>query len=64
MEGLIALGFMNPPSDSVEEYVAHLENELVTRFGARMEGGGDLVNRAEAVIRALADLGQLDVFED
>lgn len=64
MEGLIALGFMNPPSQAVEEYVAHLEKELAHRFERKLEAEGDLADRAAAVVWALAELGQLDVLED
>lgn len=64
MEGLIELGFMNPPSDSVEQYVAHLESELASRFDTKLDGDGELEDRAEAVIHAFAELGELDVLED
>jgi len=64
MEGLLSLGFMNPSVRSVEEYVAYLETELASRFDRKLESAGDLAERAEAVIRAFAELGQLDVLED
>lgn len=64
MEGLLSLGFMSPSVRSVEEYVAYLETELASRFDRKLESAGDLAERAEAVIRAFAELGQLDVLED
>jgi hypothetical protein len=64
MEGLLSLGFMNPSVRSVEEYVAYLETELASRFDRKLESADDLAERAEAVIRAFAELGQLDVLED
>lgn len=63
MEGLIELGFMEPPSSSVEEYVAHLEAQLAARFDVELERVGSVEDRAEAVINALAELGELDVLE-
>lgn len=64
MEGLIELGFMDPPSGSVEEYVEHLAEQLNSRFDVQLDGDGDLTDRAEKIIHALAELGELDVLED
>lgn len=63
VEGLLELKFMDPPSDSVEEYVDHLESQLAARFEVALDRGGDLEDRAEAIIQALAELGELDVLE-
>lgn len=64
MEGLIELGFMDPPATSVEAYVEHLAEQLNTRFDVQVAGGGDVIGRAEEIINALAELGELDVLED
>lgn len=63
MEGLMELGFMEPPSGAVEEYVAHLEEQLASRFDVELDRVGSVEDRAEAVINALAELGELDVLE-
>jgi len=64
LEGLMELGFMDPPSSSPESYVEHLAGQLSSRFGVEVDRDGDLADRAEAVIYALASVGQLDVLED
>lgn len=64
LEGLIELGFMEPPSASLDEYVDHLTGQLASRFDVQLDSGGDVSDRAEAVIYALAELGELDVLED
>src|SRR5690606_28244654 len=64
LEGLMELGFMDPPSSSPASYVEHLAGQLSSRFGVEVDRDGDLADRAEAVIYALASVGQLDVLED
>ena len=63
MEGLIELRFMDPPSAALEEYIEHLESQLATRFDVELDGDGELEDRAEEIIQALAELGELDVLE-
>lgn len=64
LTALLDVSFMDPKTDKLEEYVAHLESQVEARFNVKLDADGDLEGRAVEVLYALADEGELNVLED
>lgn len=64
LQALLEAGFMEPEAKDLDEYVAFLEKAVAERFDVQLDGDGDLEGRAEEVLYALAEAGELDVLED
>ncbi|HEY8418589.1 MAG TPA: hypothetical protein VIK93_11205 [Limnochordales bacterium] len=62
--GLWELGFLVPEGASAQDYLHHLERVLAERHGVRIPADIAPAERAERVVLALVETGQLDLLED
>jgi len=62
--GLWELGFLAPEGASAQEYQRHLERSLAERHGVHIPAGLAAAERAERIVLALVQTGQLDLLED
>lgn len=64
LEALLEDGFMEPKVSELEQYVAFLEKTIADRFDMELDADSDLEGRAQDVLYAFAEAGELDVLED
>ncbi|MBO8140601.1 MAG: hypothetical protein H0Z37_00300 [Firmicutes bacterium] len=64
VDALKEMGFLaSEGGGEDDDYLAHLERVVAERYGARA-AGGSRAERAEQVVLALVDGGQLELLED